>query len=118
MTTDAPDDDADRRWSEAGALLGGFPDETVLQLTRRRTKTWVLFAATLLTLTALGALAGILIADQQGSHPATGSSGNPSWVGALSLTCTVLGLSAIALGFVQMRRAGQLGGRWRAQRQS
>ena len=104
----------ERAWAQANALLRGSPDRVILEGTRRRRqRVLLLVVGASVSLLTLGLLVGHLYGR---GHPdrAGQSSADPLWRASLGLSSILLGLVALGLGFIQMRRDGLTGGRWRA----
>jgi hypothetical protein len=115
MSTGTTGTDDDRRWAEAEAILDNSQDETVRNgIRRRRSRMIALMVGVLVLCTVLGAVAGWLVADRAPDADAASHSSGPLWVEITGLTVAVLGLLVGAYGIVQLVRAGQWGGRWKA----
>ena len=103
---DATARDDERRWEEAGALLGNPQDEAILQgVRRRRRRMWWLFGAVMTGTLVVALLVGFLIAAGDEGAGDESSSG-PLWLSIVGLTCTAVGLLIIVTYLIKGRRAG------------
>jgi hypothetical protein len=115
MGTGTTATDDERRWAEAEAILNGTQDQWVHRRTRRRRSKVLAMAIGFPALCVLGAVVGFLAAGRGAdSGPESQSSSGPLWAEIVGLIIIVLGLLVVVRGFVQARRAGQWGARWKA----